>query len=109
MNKKIIVSLLLVFTLVLTACGGGAEKTSGAKDDFVIAVQADATSMDPNVFNDDYSDLAMRQVYETLLAKDEEGKIYNLLAENVEEKDGGLTYTITIRDGVKFQIGRAHV
>lgn len=106
MNKKIIVSLLLVFTLVLTACGGGGEKASGAKDDFVIAVQADATSMDPNVFNDDYSDLAMRQVYETLLAKDEEGKIYNLLAENVEEKDGGLTYTITIREGVKFHSGK---
>lgn len=102
---KLFISLALVLSLMLTACGKS-DSDKKDKQDLKVAVQADAVSLDPNVFNDDYSDLAMRQVYETLLAKGEDGNIYNLLAESVDEKDDGKNYVIKIRQGVKFHSGK---
>lgn len=44
-------------------------------------------------------------VYETLVGIDENFEIYPLLASEYEVSEDGLTYTFTIRDGVKFHDG----
>lgn len=45
-------------------------------------------------------------VYEALIKLNDDGTISNLLAEDYSISDDGLTYTFTLRDGVKFHSGR---
>ncbi|AEF81692.1 ABC transporter substrate-binding protein [Leadbettera azotonutricia] len=46
-------------------------------------------------------------VYEGLFKLTDEGKVENLLAVNYTKSADGLTYTITLRDGVRFHSGKA--
>ena len=46
-----------------------------------------------------------RNFYQTLVAYDETGEIVGELAESWTVSDDGLTYTFTLRDGVKFSDG----
>lgn len=44
-------------------------------------------------------------VYETLIRLNDDGSLSNLLAEDYQVSDDGLTYTFTLRDGVTFHSG----
>jgi peptide/nickel transport system substrate-binding protein len=46
-------------------------------------------------------------VYETLFKLNDDGSVSNLLASDVKSSADGLTYTVTLREGVKFHSGRA--
>jgi len=46
-------------------------------------------------------------VYESLFRLTDEGKVENLLALNYTKSNDGLTYTVTLREGVKFHSGKA--
>lgn len=46
-------------------------------------------------------------VYEGLFRLTDEGKVENLLATNYVKSDDGLTYTVTLREGVTFHSGKA--
>ena len=100
MKKKSIIALLLVFTFVLTACGGAKTDNKTLN----VAVSADATSLDPDNFNDDFSENAMRQIYNTLVEKEPSGELRNSLATSIEQPDD-LTYIVKLREGVKFSNG----
>jgi len=45
-------------------------------------------------------------VYEGLFRLTDDGKVENLLAVNYAKSSDGLTYTVTLRDGVKFHSGK---
>mgnify|MGYP000889089261 CR=1 FL=1 len=122
MKRKglVLISMMLILSLVLTACGGGKEtpketnnestgKSTGeptkARDKLVIATSSDAITMDPSQNNDSFSGNIMAQVYDGLVKIDMEGNIEPSLAESYEPSEDGLTYTFHLKKGVKFQNG----
>jgi len=70
------------------------------------AMQVDATSLDPHLATSYSSTLVIEQVYSGLIQFDPNLAIVPDLATSWDISSDGLTYTFTIRQGVKFQNGR---
>lgn len=102
-----LLSMLLILSIVLTACGGGKNTSGNSKDNnkLVIATASDAITMDPVANNDSYSGNIMAQIYDGLVKIDMEGNIIENLAESYDVSEDGLTYTFHLKQGVKFQNG----
>jgi glutathione transport system substrate-binding protein len=102
--------------LLATACGsssptatGPAPATTGAQAPaakvFTDAMAGDATTLDPGNTTDNLSYSIERTFYEGLLTFDQHMQIQPLLATKWEVSSDGLTYTFTLRQGVKFSDG----
>ncbi|AZS35468.1 Glutathione-binding protein GsiB [Microbacterium lemovicicum] len=98
--------------LVLAGCaaGGGSASTSGDSTDATIAV---GSLYEPqNLSNTQGGGQGITEafngnVYEGLFRLTDDGQVEPLLAEGSEVSDDGLTYTITLREGVTFHSGKA--
>lgn len=101
MRKKLFI-VILSLAMILSACSSGSSKKDGKT--LNVAVAADATSLDPISYNDDFSENVMKQIFQGLLAKTADNKIVNCLAQSIEKPDD-LTFIIKIKDGVKFSNG----
>lgn len=80
-----------------------------AQDDNTLHVTSlsDANSLDPAIGYDTVSWSVESLVYRGLVGYDEDGvTIIPVLAEKYEASEDGLTYTFTLREGVKFSNGR---
>jgi peptide/nickel transport system substrate-binding protein len=105
-----------VATIVLAACGssdgagGGGASGSGAPvdgGDLTIARAADILSMDKTTTFDNSSIYVMEQIMEPLFMVSQDGtKVEPWLASDYKMSDDKLTYTITLRKGVKFSDGK---
>lgn len=113
MKKNKLGFLALALVLVLTGCGasGGenSASTDGAKkaqdtDTLKVALAADATTMDPEKYNDIYSENIMKQIYNKLMDIDTEGNLVESLAESIDQPDDK-TFIVHLREGVKFHNG----
>ena len=107
MKKRsvMLISIVLLLSLVLSACGGGGGKTEGgAKDKLTVATAADATTLDPSAQNDSYASNVMSQIYDGLIEIDQDGVVHEKLAESYETPDN-LTYIFHLKKGVKFHNG----
>ncbi|APO78853.1 dipeptide/oligopeptide ABC transporter substrate-binding protein (plasmid) [Rhizobium etli 8C-3] len=71
-----------------------------------IALNADIRSLDPGVNRDSNSDAVVLHMVEGLVAYGEDASVKPLLAEKVAVSKDELTYTFTLRDGVKFHNGK---
>ncbi|MEN4567570.1 MAG: glutathione ABC transporter substrate-binding protein GsiB [Pantoea sp.] len=76
-----------------------------AAQDAVIAVASNFTTLDPYDANDTLSQAVAKSFYQGLFSFDKEMKLTNVLAESYQASADGLTYTIKLRSGVKFQDG----
>lgn len=76
-----------------------------AAKDAVIAVGSNFTTLDPYDANDTLSQAVAKSFYQGLFGFDKDMKLVNVLAESVDASKDGLTYTIKLRKGVKFQDG----
>ncbi|WP_353096814.1 glutathione ABC transporter substrate-binding protein [Tissierella praeacuta] len=107
-NKKILslVTLTLVLSLVLTACGGGGKGITrkNPPDTLVVAQGADAKSLDPHATNDQPSSRVTKQIYNSLVFATEDMDIVPALAESWEKLDD-LTWEFKLAQGVKFHNG----
>ncbi|OPJ56479.1 glutathione ABC transporter substrate-binding protein [Alkalithermobacter paradoxus] len=108
-NKKFmsLLAAVMVFALVLTGCGQGADQGGGTtegKDSIIVGQGADAKSLDPHATNDQPSSRVMKQIYNTLVTANEEMEIVEGLAEKWEQTDDK-TWEFTLRKGVKFHNG----
>lgn len=90
-----IVSLLVAFG----ATGAGAEEVLN------VAFSQDIRGTNPGVDRDGNTDTVHMHIVEGLVAYAADFSIKPMLAEKVEVSDDGLTYTFTLRDGVKFHNG----
>ncbi len=102
--------LVLLISAFATACGGGTEPqgdNDGPKNDILFMAHYSAPVMDwdPSICFS-LESLVMANFYETLLrydsAKDE---FIPVLATEYDKSEDGLTWTFTIREGVKFHDG----
>jgi peptide/nickel transport system substrate-binding protein len=95
----------LVLSLALTGCS---DKSSGSKggDILIYGKGGDAASLDPSTVTDGESFLVTEQMYETLVNfKKDSMEIEPGLATKWELSPDNLTYTLTLREGVKFHDG----
>lgn len=109
------VSLLVVLSLVLSACSSGntgsgdksapAEKGPKKGGTLIYARGADSISLDPINVTDGESIHVSEQIFETLFAYDNNLKLQPKLALSYKTQSDGLTWDITLRKGVKFQDG----
>ena len=96
MRKGVITAGLLSSVLALPAW---------AAKDAVIAVASTFTTLDPYDANDTLSQAVAKSFYQGLFSFDKDMKLVNVLAESYQASSDGLTYTIKLRSGVKFQDG----
>lgn len=129
-EKQASIILAALLAVSLTACSGGktetpattaAGETSAATEaastaggdntavspdnDFVIALQADATHLDPHVSGNGVSNTITNSMYETLVWFDENLELKPLLAKSWTVSDDGLDYTFVLNEGIKFHDG----
>lgn len=112
--------LALAMTMSLAACGGGSKGTSDSskpsegassaaqaenkKTDLVIAVSAEAVTLDPQGGWDGNSLIVMRQLYNGLIKYDDNMEIVGDLAESWDfTSDTSVTFKL--KQGVKFHNG----
>jgi ABC-type oligopeptide transport system, periplasmic component len=106
-------SLLCLFSLLLTACGGG---STGSVSSNVKAPQSqqvfhwgfnlpDINSFDPGTATDNPSIQAINLTFTGLVQLDDNLKIQPQLAQSYDVSSDGLTYTFHLRSGLKFSDG----
>ncbi|TFW47125.1 peptide ABC transporter substrate-binding protein [Bacillus sp. 005/A4HT-01/001] len=100
-----VVTLMLIFTLVLSACGfsgnksGDSTSSSGeAKTTLNVNISTEPFSLHPGLANDSTSGSVIRQTFEGLTRINAEGKPENAMASGIKTSDDGKTYTFTLRD-----------
>lgn len=92
----------LMSATVLTGCGGGSSNDGVLK----VGVGGDTAFLDPAVVDDSITANILAQTYEGLYKLDTEGNPQPLLATALPEiSEDGLTYTITLVDGVNWSDG----
>ncbi len=95
--------------LALAACSGGTAQTGGGSSsggDLTIARAADAISMDNTTTFDNNSIFVQEQIMEPLFTVTDDGqKVKPWLASGYKLSSDGLTYTVSLRQGVKFSNG----
>ena len=87
--------------------GGGGSGGGGGGNVFVFGRGEDSVTLDPIHATDGESFRATRQVFDTLLdfAPESFDLVPALATEIPEAEDGGLSYTLKLREGVKFHDG----
>lgn len=109
LNKKILALSLMGLMLFSTGCGSSNKTAEGKVID--AALDADPTTIDPQKGSDIYGNIVVINTMEPLLRlKDgkEEGttEIEKAGASDYKVSADGLTYTFTIRDGLKWEDGK---
>ncbi|RAS07142.1 ABC transporter substrate-binding protein [Ensifer adhaerens] len=99
MNRSLTLAASTAAIALAVAAGPAAAET------LKIALNADIRSLDPGVNRDSNSDAVVLHVVEGLVAYGEDASVKPLLASSVAVSDDDLTYTFTLRDGVKFHSG----
>jgi peptide/nickel transport system substrate-binding protein len=119
LNKKKLWSLalllMLVLSTILAACSSGSSDGDKGEDKggdsaepkiLVFGRGGDSVSLDPARATDGESFKVTQNVFETLLNfGDQDTTINEGLATKWEPSEDGLTYTFTLREGVKFHDG----
>lgn len=105
-------ALLMSSALVLAGCSGGSGSdkgdsgsSSGTKEELHVAISANPPSLDQQSINSNIVGGIGVHVYESLFAMNKDYEPTPVLAESYTVSDDGMTYTIKIRQGVKFHNG----
>ena len=96
----------LASVALLAACGGG-NKSAANKNEINWYTPTEILSLDISKHTDQYSALAIGNSSSNLLRVDKKGEPKPDLAKSVEVSEDGLTYTATLRDGLKWSDGSA--
>ncbi|MFC3884393.1 peptide ABC transporter substrate-binding protein [Bacillus songklensis] len=120
MRKRLatLFSLLLVFSLFLSACGFNKETASpgekeggskggdsAAKQELRVNIKTEPFSLHPGLANDSVSSNVLLQTFEGLTRINKDGKPENAMAEDVQVSENGAKYTFKIRQDAKWSNG----
>lgn len=115
MKKLVALLLATCMAVSLAACGssGKNETPSGSDNaasaeggEILYGVPADVSSMDPQTQNDSWSEEVVKMVYNTLFVFGENAEPTPSLVETYTTSEDGLTWTFTLKKGVKFHSGK---
>lgn len=99
-------AVALTSTAVLVACsGGGSSSSSSDKNVINWSIPTEINTLDLSKSTDSYSNIAIGNSGSNLLRLDGKGGTEPDLAEKVDVSKDGLTYTATLRDGLKWSDG----
>jgi peptide/nickel transport system substrate-binding protein len=108
-------ALVLTASLFLGACSHGSNSTGtdntaanapGGKQTLKIGIPADVVTLDPQMATDLYSGMAYAQMFEPIVQRDFKGEPAPALASKWQVAEDKVTWTFTIRTGVKFHNGK---
>lgn len=103
-TKFFSVVVLATLTIALTACSGDKETSSSSS--ITIGIPQDMEdSLDPTKAVAAGTKEVYFNIFEGLLKPDENGNLNPAVASDYSVSDDGLTYTFTLREGVKFHDG----
>lgn len=91
--------------IVLAALAASIFSTLASAQTLTVSLNADIRSLNPGVNRDDNTDTVVLHLVEGLVGLRENGGVGPLLAEKVEMSKDGLSYTFTLRKGVRFHNG----
>ena len=101
-----LIALVLVFCLLLSACGKtAAPEPDAAKKILTVQVGPDPETLDPALNSAVDGGNMLLHLSECLLTVDKDGAIAPGAAESWEPSDDGLTWTFHLRDGLKWSDG----
>ena len=86
-----------------TEAAGAGEPVYGGK--VVVGIQQDMDSLDPHKATAAGTKEILFNIFEGLLKPDPNGNLMNAVASDYSVSEDGLTYTFTLREGVKFHNG----
>lgn len=98
-------AVTLASAALLMACGNKTAAKNDNKDVINWYTPTELITLDISKNTDTYSGLAIGNSESNLLRVDEKGKLRPDLAKKVEVSEDGLTYTATLRDGLKWSDG----
>lgn len=96
---------VLVGLCLAVALAAGGVTPALASEDVTVAIYTPIDSLDPYNTNSTMSQAVGKAYYQGLFTFDRELNVKPLLATGYEASDDGLTYTIHLREGVRFQDG----
>lgn len=110
--KRASLALAVVAALALAGCAPASQgeqtgETPTAGGTLTYGRLASANDLDLHTQITANNAFAIDKIFETLVSFDEHGKIVDWLAKSHEISDDGLTYTFTLRDGLKYSDGTA--
>lgn len=118
LKKSLLMLITLTLTVALCACAGdknndnegtSSDVTSQAEPVYggsvVVGVQQEFDSLDPHLATAAGTKEVLFNIFEGLVKADADGNVVPAVASKYEISDDFLTYTFTLRDGVKFHNG----
>ena len=111
-NRRVIetkddISLKKIFSLILILCVLAGLFSGCSSDDPVVlffAVDKKAGSFDPQIVSDTTATIVVRNCFEGLVRKDENGNIVNGVARDWTVSPDGLTYTFYLREDAQWHL-----
>jgi peptide/nickel transport system substrate-binding protein len=106
-SKSVIVLVLTVVSLLLSSCGGAIPATEAPAEPAVLRI---GWLGKPDTLNPAYAFLTEAYVifdliYSPLVTEDKEGNYVGALAKEWSTSEDGLTWTFTLKDGLKWHNG----
>lgn len=111
MKRKTRSSLLLVLvlttlTIALSACSGDKQGENSDSSSITIGIPQDIEdSLDPHKAVAAGTEEIFFNIYEGLVKPDSDGNLVPAVASDYAISEDGMTYTFTLRDGIKFHDG----
>lgn len=118
--KRRVTGILLVLSMAVSValggCSGDKTETTSTTDDelstepveggtITVGISQDLDSLDPHKAVAAGTKEVLFNIYEGLVKPDSDGNLVPAVAEDYEVSDDAMTYTFTLRDGVKFHNG----
>ena len=100
--KHKLLFILVILSLVLTACGGGKKESAVVR----IGWAGSPDNLNPGMAILTESYTIFELVYDSMYDLNLDGSFSLSLAESVNRSDDGLTYTYKIKDGIKWHDGK---
>lgn len=110
MRLLVVLFMCFLVAILISGCGTNThvEKEDTGKEstkELVVAVKQANSTFDPFAPHNRFDVFGRKQVYDTLLSKNENGDIVTSLAEKYEISADAQTYTFWLRKGVMFSNG----